>query len=204
MKRLTVLALSAVIAGSSAVVAHSAETRETHDDPASTLVRLITTRDTTNARDPRDAKQKPNASGTFEATGSGSVTLTGRQTSYGRIAGRLTVRVDKGTATVRIQGVQKKLKAKRSGSKRILTYSFRTKTPKTFYVRGNNVTLTLVSEKKRKLSVSTFGVARAKMKGVGTYRVNAARAKRWPRVTNRSTLPIRPVIGGLLPAELRP
>ncbi len=174
---------------------------------AATLVGVpagVATAHTATARDDQAAKSDPardkGTNGTFEASGTGSVAINGRQTSYGRFAGRLTVRVPTGTATVRIQGVPQKLT--RVGTNRILTFTMRTTAMRTFYVRGANVQVQIVAPAKRKLSVSTFGVVRVALRGTGTYRVNSGGATNWPSETH--AVRVRPLISRLLPAENTP
>lgn len=183
MNRILRLSLAAALACALPAAA-TANTSAPRDDP-----------DRTAKADPaRDAKN-----GTFEATGTGSVAINGRQTSYGRFSGRITIRVPTGTATVRIQGVPQKLT--RVGVNRVLTFTTSTTAIRTFYVRGANVQTQIVSPKRR-ISVSTFGVVRVVLRGVGTYRVNNGNATDWPG--EKRAVPVRPLISRLLPAEKTP
>lgn len=152
------------------------------------------------ARPNDTAPSDPSAVGTFEANGTGTVVINGKQTSYGRFSGRMTVRVLKGNATVRIQGVRQKLT--RNATTGHLTFTLTSATSRPFYVSGGKVRLQFVSAPKKRLSVSMFGVARVVVRGSGTYRVNGGAATAWPR--EQRTVPVRPaVIARLLPASER-
>lgn len=146
------------------------------------------------------AANDPNTVGTFEATGFGTVAINGRQTSYGRFRGRITVRVPSGAAIVRIQGVPQKLARTSTATGTVRTFTMSTSVFRTFYVRGTDVSVQIISQPKRRMSVSTFGVARVVLRGTGTYRVNNGDAIDWP--TDSQAVPVRPaMIARLLPAE---
>ncbi len=172
MNRIIRLGLAALLVSTSAGIASAADVKPVPDP----------------ARD---------ANGTFEASGSGTVTINGRQTTYGLFTGRLVVRVPKGTAAVRIQGVPQKLVR---GADGVAGFTLSTSRSRALYVRGAHVRLTVTVPAKKKASISSFGTPRILLRGVGTYRVNGGGLVSWPNQSRPVAIAVDG-IPSLLPAS---
>ncbi len=128
--------------------------------------------------------------GTFDASGSGQVTVRGQVTAFGRIDGSLVVRDLAGGAVVKLNGVAQRPKVVLTATGKVRVFTF-LRVSKNFYVKGRNVRIALGSRAGRELSISAYGRGQVlRLGGNGTFAVNGGDVQSW--------------LDGVLPIAIRP
>ncbi len=116
--------------------------------------------------------------GSLEATGTGTIAARGNLTAFGKIDGVILVRDRSGRAMVKLDGVRQRPKVVGTGLRRVRVYTIRN-ADGAFYIQGREVQLELRSPV-AELSLTMFGQGTVtKLRGEGTYRLNAGEARTW-------------------------
>lgn len=132
--------------------------------------------------------------GTFDAQGSGTLTMQGKMTAFGKATGSITIRDVTGSAVVKLNGVRQKPRIVRAGTAKVRVYTSSSRGARAFYVAGTNVRLAITAPLPGSLSISMFGKARiVRMSGIGTYSVNSGAEASWSEARGAITVaPLRP------------